>query len=670
MLLLCLGLLQDTTQLDTIDIVHYRAKKITYDIEKSLIILQDSSIITYKDITLFADSAYYHTDSNQLEAFGACDVRQLNDSLRGNYLKYNITTKKVLMTNGKTQVEKGYIVGKKIYWVDENTVNVYDGKYTTCSDSPPHFYFYSPKMKVYLGDMVIARPILLYIQGLPVMAAPFWFVPISSKRKSGLLPFRAGNARNYGKFIRGFSYYFVISDYADITFQVDAMEKKGIMPRLEGVWDFTPFSKGTFLTSYIREIDVAGRTRYSIEGRNNSEYFLFGSNFSCDVKYVSDNTFQQDFAETTALWLEKEINSQATINRDIFSVRNSMTLERRQDFIDTTTYDKLPHYTMTTPSQMLFSLISYSFSGHFSRDRTASPHDTNRVSGANLHTVPTLQRNILSLFTVSPALDLDLAVYGEDTAGNEMPVRLGYSFGATAVTNLYRVFGVELLGIHGILHKVLPKISYSYTPDFDFGGFPSVSGIPQFSKMHNLGFGLDQEFIAKIGEKRATQGLARISLNSGYNLLTDSLSMMAFLIGFPYNPFPKPITSFNTQIDGSISPYTKDYTYSIINNIAIETEFFTMRFSQSYRKGGVYQSWFNGNIKPTKNWSLSYAARYDWQTKELVDYSIGLNRDLHCWQAVFSFNQLGEAWRYDFKVQIKQIPEVTIGKGLLGYVLE
>ncbi|KPJ74144.1 hypothetical protein AMJ52_01670 [candidate division TA06 bacterium DG_78] len=667
-LLLLLGFLQDTTQSDTVNIVHYSAMQITYDLEKSLIILHDSAYIVYQDITLFSDSAYYHVDKNLLEAFGTCDLRQLDDSIKGNYLVYNIETKKALMTSGKTQIESGFLEGERIYWIDENTVNVYDGKYTTCSDSPPHFYFYSPKMKVYLGDMVIARPIVLYVQDLPIIAAPFWFVPISTKRKSGLLPFRAGNSSTYGKYIRGFSYYWVISDYADVTLQVDAYEKKGIMPHLETVWDYAPFTKGAAHFSYIRETDTKIE-RYSIEARNNSDYFVLGSSFNCDVKYLSDNTYHQDYAETTALWLEKEITSQATVSRDIFDVRNTVTIERREYFADSLIL-KLPYYTMTTPSQMLFSAVNYSVSGHISRDRTTTPYDTNDVTGANLHTAPSLQQNIFNLFTVSPKLNLDAAVYDEDTLGNKMPTRFGYSFGATASTNLYRVFHIGLFGIQGVLHKLSPRITYSYTPDFDFGRFPTVAGIPTFSKTHTIRFGLDQELEAKVGEEGQKHRIARLSLGSGYNLITDSLTAVTFSLQLPFDPFPQPITTFSSQIDGSVDPYTREYTYTLTNTSAIETHFFSLTLNQSYTKGGVYQMWFNGKIKPTEHWSLTYSGRYDWESKELVDYSIGLNRDLHCWAAAFSFNQLGDAWRYDFKVYIKEIPEVSIGKGLLGYILE
>jgi len=668
-LLFCLGLLQDTTLSDTAGVIRYQAKSITYDLQKSVIILKDSALITYQDIILTSDSAYYFIETNHLEAFGQCDLRQLDDSIKGDFLKYNIDNKKALMTNGKTQIDKGFLDGAEIYWIDEKTVNSYRGKYTTCSDTPPHYYFYSPKMKVYIGDMVIARPLFLYIHDIPVLGAPFWFVPISSKRKSGLLPFRIGNSRTFGKYIRDLAYYLVISDYADVTIQIDALEKKGIMPHVEGVWDYAPFSRGKVYASYIRDTEL-DKFRYSIEARNVSELFLLGSSLNFDIKYVSDNSYRQDYAETTAIWLEKEITSQATLTRTILGYKNSLSFERRQDFTDSTVSLKLPYYTLSGPSSMLFSTVSYNISGHVSRDRLTTPQDTSEVIGANLHTTPTVQQNILNLFSLSPKVDLDLALFNEDSIGNQWPTRFGYSFAVTASTNFFRVFNTNIFGVHGLLHKVLPSITYTFTPDFDFTGFPTATGIPGYLHTNRIGFVLNQELEAKIGERAVKNNILRFNLNTSYDFLIDSLSKVNFLIAAPYNPFPTPITAFTIQVDGNVDPYTHDYTYNITNTAGVKFDFFSLTLSQSYRRGGNYQIWLNGDLKPTKHWSLTYSARYDRQTNSIVDYSFGLARDLHCWEAMLNFNQLGDDWRYDFKIRIKTIPEVSIGKGLLGYLFE
>jgi lipopolysaccharide assembly outer membrane protein LptD (OstA) len=679
-LLFCLVLIQDqgtlnqqdTSLVDSFDIVEYRAERIIYDIENSKIILIDSSWFRYKDIHLTSDSAYYYIESNILEAFGTCDLRQLEDSIKGDYLRYNIDNKKAMMSHGITQIDEGFLDGERIYWIDENTVNAYSGKYTTCSDTPPHYYFYSPKMKVYLDDMVIARPIVLYIQGIPVMAAPFWFVPISSHRKSGLLPFKVGNSRIFGKYIQGLAYYIVISDYADITLQLDAMEKKGVMPHFEGVWDFSPFSKGSVYGNYIRETD-SKRERFTIKARNDSPYFLLGSSFNFNIEYRSDNTYQREYADTIPLRLEQEISSQATISRSIFGYKNSLSYERIEKFADTVTTsvtEKLPFYTISGPAKTLFSTISYSLAGHINRYRSDDSTGIEEVTGANIQTAPSLQQNILDLFTISPQVNVDLATFDEDTAGHSWPVRFGYSFSTTASTNLYRVFNIGLFGIKSALHKILPKMTYSYTPDFDFSRFPKVSGITGFNNRNDLSFGLDQVLEAKIGENEDKKILAKLDLSTTYDLLSDSLSMINGVLELPYNPFPKPVTNFSHQLKAQLDPYDMEYTYTITSATGFKTDFLTLNLNQSYTKDGHYQIWFDGELEPTRRWSISYSARYDWEEKKLVDYSFGLNRDLHCWEAVFNFTQLGDIWRYDFKVRIKEIPDVEIGKGLIGYFLE
>ncbi len=385
---------------------------------------------------------------------------------------------------------------------------------------------------------------------------------------------------------------------------------------------------------------------------------------------MSDNSYRSDFAETTILWVDKEITSQATLQKDLWGTKNNLTLERKVDFGDTVTFEKIPYYTITTPSRLLFSFLSCSFTGHISYDRRFTAHDSTTAGGANIHTSPSFKQNISDLFSISPGVDLDLAIFDKDTLGNMFPARFGYSFGTNASTNLYRVYDIGILGISGILHKVMPNVFYHYTPDFDFGRFPNVSGIPSYFHSHGFKFGLNQEFEAKLGEKKEKKNFLQISLGSGYNLLNDSLLPVNFSLTFPINPFPKPITNFNTRLDGYYNMYTKEYSYTINHSTGLQTENFKININQSYTKGGDYQVWFNGEIKPTTNWQVSYSARYDYKNKKIVDYSLTLTRDLHCWQGVFSFTQLGDNWRYDFKVYIKDIPEVAIGRGLLGYIIE
>jgi hypothetical protein len=79
------------------------------------------------------------------------------------------------------------------------------------------------------------------------------------------------------------------------------------------------------------------------------------------------------------------------------------------------------------------------------------------------------------------------------------------------------------------------------------------------------------------------------------------------------------------------------------------------------------QQLFGGfNTWITKNWKIGYDTRYDFNTKELISQKLSIYRDLHCWEAQFSWNSYGGRWKYDFTIKIKKIPEIKVTKGVFG----
>ena len=123
--------------------------------------------------------------------------------------------------------------GEEIWLVKERTLNVNQGYYTTCDRYPPHYHFFGSKVRVLMDDMVITQPLVLKIWKIPIAWAPFWFFPIGKHRKSGLSPFKVGQSNTEGFYAKNISYYWVINDYADMTFSLDFMMKKGFYPKVE-----------------------------------------------------------------------------------------------------------------------------------------------------------------------------------------------------------------------------------------------------------------------------------------------------------------------------------------------------------------------------------------------------------------------------------------------------
>ncbi|MEO0225719.1 MAG: putative LPS assembly protein LptD, partial [candidate division WOR-3 bacterium] len=623
-------------QIDSFQIINYQGNQIIYALDSERVFIYDSARIDYGNIVLEADTVIYNLKNNTLEAYPHPVLSQNKDTIYGTYLRYNIKNKKAMMQNGKSRIEKGFFYGEKVFWVEEQTFNVEHGRYTTCDESIPHYYFYSPKMKVFLNDMVIAEPIFLTVRGIPLVFAPFWFVPIARERKSGLLPFKVGRSSTEGKYIKQFAYYWVVNDHSDLTFMIDAMEKKGIKPQIEGVWAYKPHTAGNFSASYIKETDTKIK-RYAVQGRSSSERFFFGTTMSANLDFASDKYYIPDYSVERELWLKKEATSNISISRQLPFGCHSIHAYRQQDFEADKIDERLPYYTITTTPYSLFGIISSNINGTAVRQRTTWQDTVSEYSALGVNSSPSLSRNLFGLFTITPGKTLDYELFNTDRIGNRWPGRFAWSFSTGISSNLYRVFAFEGLNLHSILHKITPSMTYHYTPDYDFSRFYQVAGIASYSYINNIDFGISNEFEAKIGEQKTKNRLFGLNLMSGYNLKTDSLNPVGLSFDTRYNFFPPPCTSFALRIGASLYPYTYEYTYNIDNSFQIKIRDLSLTIGQTYVRDGDYVVTGQLSFKPTPKWSVALATSYNVTKNEIASRSLSLARDLHCWEGIFNF---------------------------------
>lgn len=62
---------------------------------------------------------------------------------------------------------------------------------------------------------------------------------------------------------------------------------------------------------------------------------------------------------------------------------------------------------------------------------------------------------------------------------------------------------------------------------------------------------------------------------------------------------------------------------------------------------------FSGNINPTKNWSFSFSASYNFDTHKLAYMNCNISRDLHCFAMRASFVPVGPYKSYTFNIAVK-----------------
>jgi hypothetical protein len=230
---------QDSTQkksaasVDTV--VIYSAKdSIIYSLRTRFMNLYGKSEMQYQTIGLKAERVSVNWDDALLHAQGAQQdtakgdsiigkpiMRDGGDEYKGDRVMYNFQTKKGKIVLGKTQMDNGYYYGDQIKKVEPDVLCVEDGSYTTCDAAHPHFYFESPKMKVFVRDKVVAEPIYFYIADVPIFPLPFGVFPAHSGRSSGIIAPAYGQDDRYGWYLSHFGYYWAASDYWDVASTFD-----------------------------------------------------------------------------------------------------------------------------------------------------------------------------------------------------------------------------------------------------------------------------------------------------------------------------------------------------------------------------------------------------------------------------------------------------------------
>ncbi len=578
--------LQDTLQLETysdslaggVSEVHFGADSVIFYTDTKDVLLLHNGYVTYGEMTVYADSIRFSTSDRMLSAYKGAKLISSGDSLIGQTLHYGVESHKGVMEQGRTQIQEGYFSGQGVWLVEENVIHITRGYYTTCERYPPHYDFYGSQLKVILNDMVIAKPILLRIGKIPVLAAPFWYLPIGNDRKSGLLPFKFGRSDDDGWFAKEIRYYWVTNDYSEVLFGLDIMTYKGFRPGVNFNWLYGPsgaeYLSGGCYVNYINEIDTRHR-RWTF-GLNNTSLIPDGTklfaniNFSSDQYYVLDYMDDQD-SLTQVLDLTRRTRSDVSISRKLLGRSASLSVSR-EDNLETGEYDMtLPKFNFSWPTASLWDFFTINFSS-FSVTNTYN-HDLSVIVDTLGDTTTSFADTRTTSFSQPLSMSWSYSLLGAYrfnqswNAGQYLTwtqdslIRdASYSLTNSFSTTLSRIFGIYILGMNGMLHSIDPSISYSITPAKQVI-HPWVV-YPRFDTTlagHRVNLSIAQSFQAKFrsssdSTKFKKQNLLNLSTGIGYNLLTDSLTPLTAGIDLPHG---LPVTA---GFDITYNLYTDDFT--------------------------------------------------------------------------------------------------------------
>jgi lipopolysaccharide assembly outer membrane protein LptD (OstA) len=594
--------------------INYYADIVMVSRDKNNIYLEGNAKVAYQNMTLEAAKILINQDNRTLYAEGISDTTDSlgnpiykgtpiftesgQEPMSGNNLQYNFYTKRGKISQGKTRMPPGYYKGDNVYKISKNSLLVEDGYFTSCEYiDEPHFYFRSDEMRIEVQEKVIARPVYLYIADVPLFVLPFGVFPNKKGRHSGLMIPTYGESAYGGRFLKGIGYYWAPNDYIDATFNTDYYDKIG----------FTYNADLSYVLRYILNGRVSGfyfpkdPNRPDLQNRwalqfSHSQTLDPTLRLAASGKFQSDGELAREYAADYNRRVDQILSSNLTLSKKWTGTKNSMqlSLSRTQNLqsgainyvapnlrfsrSQSSIYETITGITVLGTKKW-YQSINFSYNSRalykgYSLNPPGGKHESGEDKGIEHNLSFNAPQKILKYINISPALTYQEiwvdetveAFYDPDSAETITRPKKGFAArrtyrGSVSLnTILYGLFEPNIGTLKFIRHKIDPKISFQFSPDFSdpsFGYYTEVrddsgdvvnkidrfgSGNPFSStprgKFQNMQISLGNLFQAKLvdGDKETKMDLFRLNFSTSHNFLAEEFKWAPLRSDFRSTP--------------------------------------------------------------------------------------------------------------------------------------
>lgn len=510
--------------------------------EKKLYLFGDAEV-NYKEINL--KSAYVEIDFGQNTLFakglkdslgkeiGRPEFKEGAQVIKSKTILYNFETKKGLITDVITQEADGYIHGDSVKKMEDDVMFIKHGKYTTCEDEHPHFYFNISKLKVIPDDKIVSGPANLVVEDVPTpLAIPFGYFPNKKGRKNGIIVPQYGESQALGFFLKEGGYYVGLSEHMDLALTGDIYTR--------GSWATRAHTNYTKRYKYAGSFDA----RYSQiqisekdfpDFRLNKDFFIKwthrqdpkarpNSSFSADVN-AGTSSFNQLNSAASTDFLQNAFQSSINYNKSWPGKPYSLNISARhaQNTQDSSVVISLPEAAFVVQrifplkrktvigSERWYEKIGVSLTSSIKNEIATkeyllfTPASLKNFRNGVQHTIPiSTSFQTMKYFTITPSINITERWYFktiEQSYNNELQrvisdtiirfARAGeYNINTNFTTKIYGMYQYRKGPVEAVRHVITPTFGLTYRPDFDtrrFGYFGDSTGTLTSYSPYQLG---------------------------------------------------------------------------------------------------------------------------------------------------------------------------------------
>jgi hypothetical protein len=689
----------------------YSADSLVFMVNEENLSLTGSASLAYGSMSISADTIRWNSDEETVTALNNMILTDAGETATGSGLIYHIPTRTARTFSTSSLYDRARYNSETVTMLSRNEFNLTDVRFTSCEKDTLDYYFWSSRMKVFPDDKAVARPVILYVEETPVFWLPYAVFPIRRGRTSGFTIPTIGSTTRDGRYIRRLGYYFGFSDYADLLFSADLMEKTRFQITLTQRHVLRYVMRGGSRLQWRREF-LNSRDRWLIEANHNHE-LPDGTTVKLTGNFVSDRSYLEESQQDPQDRMQSELRSWLSVSRNLGRGSGQATMEYTEyldalpDTIENELLSELtaPELKFTLPSARLFpgagsqgnsSLLStlyWNLGSRFTSERSTWEDSSSWNAGLKLQSGLTASTRPGGILAISPSLSAAGVLYNKDRSGNTLPGWMHGSAGLTLSTDLYGIFTGRLFGYSLLRHTITPSASVRWAPDSyidarggfapveyadtvfaQFGdmGLPSSGTLFTFSLVNLLE---GKKFVREAVQRRS---LAELSFSTTYSPDREMRRFTNIAAGLNLTP----AQWLSTRLDASYNPYERrTETVSVTTGVQLSGIDPTLRpdsgtvLSPLSWRLSVSHNWrpdltetdtdlnklrFQATIDITSRWNVSYSGYYDIAEQDFISHDYTIRRDLDSWEAIFTRHVSNIDTGFYFRINIKAFPDIKL----------
>jgi LPS-assembly protein len=663
--------------------VDIQGDKIEYSEIKKEIKVTGNVLVRYQEMKITADEATAYPETKDIYAQGNVTLYSKDGVFRADNIHYNFETGKGIAVDGDYQIDRIFGEAEELEKVSEKELHAIRGYLTTCDLDVPHYRIEAKRIKIFLGNKIVARNVFFYVGDVPIMYSPYYSHSLVDSNTG--LQITPGYSSEWGFFVlSSLRYYFSHESQGWLHF--DWREYKGTGQGLDYLYDTRKYGEGLFKVYYTHERDTKDvekigdlpvkEEKYRVKldhnwNIDNQTRAILKLNKYHDRDFIKDY-FYEEYEE------EPSPDSYLSLTRREEHYSVSMLARKRLNDHQTIT-ETLPELKLNVNSYKLgdsrfYYTSEYRFN-NFNRkiaDTGESNHVT-RFHADNRLTYPTRLIGPLNWIEFSPYTGRIETFYSRNEQGTEHDFFRNFWYaGYGLTTRIHKLFNIKgrYLGteVNNLRHLITPGISYTYERNpnrgaeslFGFDGIDAYDG----AKYYTLSLENKLQTKWQIPGKETLEEVNLVSLRNSVNYYPqtddDQFSNITSSL------MVKPKRWLNLGLDTSYNPHRGNF--EIVNTRA-ETarDRWSLALSSRYTKETDDQDAFHEGIleasyEISPKWTINAFERFDFNEGELAEYQYRLTRDLHCWTADLSYHYEKERGSTIWLIfRTKAFPEIPVG---------